>query len=397
MTQETTRVDNHTRIWKSRPRPPTKRVNDRHSLHQMVARICTIPPRLADHLLRSYSRPGESVLDPFCGRGTIPFEACRNGRVGIGVDISPEAVACARALLRAPTIEQVDREIVNLSIAADRIRESFDVDAIPLAISQLYHRETLKSILAWRIVLHRKRSDAAAFIRGCLLGILHGKGEDFLSVRCSHSYSMSPGYVSRYMKTHRLYPEYKSVAQCILRRSHSILRDGPPVNKGLAALCDARRLRLPPESVDLVLTSPPYFAVHRYARDNWLRLWFLGIEDYRQTQKQLIQTSDTAKYSSALTSALAECWRVLKPRRHALVLVGDVHRRRRANGGITRERVNTAALLAWCASTVGFSVDSVLTDTIPQKYKVAGYLGTFGGVATERLLILYKPSKTREA
>ena len=30
---------------------------------------------------------------PFCGKGTIPVEACLQGRNGFGVDISPEAFA----------------------------------------------------------------------------------------------------------------------------------------------------------------------------------------------------------------------------------------------------------------------------------------------------------------
>ena len=67
----------HRRAWESRPLPPAKRGDDgRHSLHHVVSRICTLPPRLARHLLLTYSDPGSNVLDPFCGKGTIPVEAC---------------------------------------------------------------------------------------------------------------------------------------------------------------------------------------------------------------------------------------------------------------------------------------------------------------------------------
>ena len=55
-------------------------------------------PRAAVHmewLVDCWSEPGETVLDPFCGSGTIPIAADRMLRHGIGIEIEPHYVEAA--------------------------------------------------------------------------------------------------------------------------------------------------------------------------------------------------------------------------------------------------------------------------------------------------------------
>jgi site-specific DNA-methyltransferase (adenine-specific) len=54
------------------------------------------PLELVEWLVRSYSNPGETVLDPFCGSGTTLAASMIAGRRGIGCDISPEYVETAK-------------------------------------------------------------------------------------------------------------------------------------------------------------------------------------------------------------------------------------------------------------------------------------------------------------
>lgn len=61
------------------------------------------PEKLAlDHVL-SWSNPGDTVLDPFCGSGTTGKMAVQNNRDFIGIEISPEYVSIAAH--RIPTAE----------------------------------------------------------------------------------------------------------------------------------------------------------------------------------------------------------------------------------------------------------------------------------------------------
>jgi SAM-dependent methyltransferase len=47
-------------------------------------------------LVRDYSRPGDTILDPCCGGGTTGVAAIEAGRNFIGADIDPEAVRVSR-------------------------------------------------------------------------------------------------------------------------------------------------------------------------------------------------------------------------------------------------------------------------------------------------------------
>src|SRR3990170_1812024 len=73
----------------------------RHGNWNRVARNYpgNFPPQIARELIRRYSRPGDRVLDPFCGSGTSLVEALRLSRRGVGTDISRRATKLARAAL----------------------------------------------------------------------------------------------------------------------------------------------------------------------------------------------------------------------------------------------------------------------------------------------------------
>ena len=50
------------------------------------------PLRLLDRIITTSTKPGDTVLDPFCGSGTTLVSAARNERYAIGIDISEKAV-----------------------------------------------------------------------------------------------------------------------------------------------------------------------------------------------------------------------------------------------------------------------------------------------------------------
>ena len=52
------------------------------------AHFATMPPDLVEPCILAGSRPGDVVLDPFSGAGTVPMVAERHGRRGIGVELS---------------------------------------------------------------------------------------------------------------------------------------------------------------------------------------------------------------------------------------------------------------------------------------------------------------------
>lgn len=59
----------------------------------------SFPLALPERFIQQHTRPGDVVLDPFCGAGTTCKAAQRLGRHYIGIDIDPEETAKARAWL----------------------------------------------------------------------------------------------------------------------------------------------------------------------------------------------------------------------------------------------------------------------------------------------------------
>lgn len=348
-----------------------------HSLHSLCSRTGSFPPALARWYIERYSAPGSVVLDPFSGKGTAPLEACLAGRVGIGNDLAPEAYVLTRAKVRPVTFEDVRAWVERNR----RYIEGYTACDAPEEVEVFYSRRTLRQILAVRELLRDPEDDVEWFVAAVMLGILHGSSSDSLSVKCSHSFSMSPGYVRRSLREMRLRKPERNVPDCILMRARRALEDGLPRVRGEAFNADARSLPLGEESVDMIVTSPPYFSMQTYAWDNWLRLWFLG-HDYRDVARALFHTSSVPKFLGFMEGFLREANRVLK-RGGACVLVLGVVR-------LKGVMVNMAELLLPVAEKTGFEPIRIVADEIPKERKYLMYLDGSQGVKREVVLELRK-------
>jgi DNA modification methylase len=80
---------------------------------------------------------------------------------------------------------------------------------------------------------------------------------------------------------------------------------------------DARAMDLAPESVHLVLTSPPYWT----------------LKEYRDSDGQLGHVDDYEEFLSELDTVWKSCFRALVPGGRLIVVVGDVCLSRRKNNG----------------------------------------------------------------
>jgi modification methylase len=82
-------------------------------------------------------------------------------------------------------------------------------------------------------------------------------------------------------------------------------------------LGDARAMQLPPESVQLVLTSPPYWT----------------LKEYRDADGQLGHVADYETFLGELDQVWKNCFQALTPGGRLICVVGDVCLSRRKNNG----------------------------------------------------------------
>src|SRR3989344_8822042 len=68
------------------------------------------PAAFAKNVIKKYTKEGDSVLDPFVGRGTSIFAAATNGRAGFGIEINPVGWVYTKTKLSpAPRTEVLKR------------------------------------------------------------------------------------------------------------------------------------------------------------------------------------------------------------------------------------------------------------------------------------------------
>jgi len=361
---------------------PWKKSVKNHSLHSICSRICSFPPALVKHFILNYSVKGDIVFDPFSGKGTLPLEALICGRIGYGNDVSPEAYILTKAKCSRISKKRLFYLLNQLKKKMGFIKSVNNVD---YKIRTFYSDNTLKQILEIKEILKSSNSKYSIFIKALLLGIIHGSTSNSLSLRCSHSYSMSPNYVKNYAKKHNLIKPEREVIECLKQKASVCLKNPFPNIQGKAFDFDSRKIKLKDNSINLIISSPPYFGIQTYAYDNWLRLWFLGY-DYKDVNKMQVNSNSDEIYGNFMLKSLEEMYRILKPNSHCFIIVGDV-KKKTSKGHII---INTARFLEKFANRVGFSTQEVIVDTIPQTKKVLNSSLCSVGICTERILHLKK-------
>jgi tRNA/tmRNA/rRNA uracil-C5-methylase (TrmA/RlmC/RlmD family) len=63
-------------------------LNGRQKLRGEEMHLCPLQFDIVDRLIEQFSNEGETVFDPFAGIGTVPFCAIKQGRRGVGVELS---------------------------------------------------------------------------------------------------------------------------------------------------------------------------------------------------------------------------------------------------------------------------------------------------------------------
>lgn len=385
--------------WRKNPR------NWGHPMHSMASRSGSFPPVLADYFINNFSEVGDLVLDPYCGKGTAPYQACLLDRVGFGVDVTPEAYVLTGAKVHNIKHDEAVEYLksIRFGISRTNIRE------VPQEVKIFFSTKTLAQILVIKErllddlglsneifnyqpegifhIAKSKKEQLAQYWLGILVGILHGASSYSLSLPCSHSFSMAPNYTKNYAKKHNLKKPDRNVLQCMIEKSYYLQSAGIARVNGKAFLGKAQKLpKSWEEKFDLLITSPPYFNAQSYAWDNWLREWLLGF-DFKEVRKQTTQTASYEKYSLAMHQFLKEVYRVLKPNKKAFVVVGDVTKKTSTEKIVIR----TSDIITYEAKKIGFEVDLIINDDIPptKRYNSA-FLQENQGLTIDRIVCLRK-------
>jgi len=260
---------------------------------------------------------GDKVLDPFVGSGTLAVEAQLLGINCIGIDISPLCVLQSK--VKTESIEAIPKILEYKKVITENVEPSlfsnksvsFDqiIESIPEEKARNFYK--LAKLVAISDQERRGREFGKAFFKNLELMIL--SVEDFYQI--SKGLDLKLGQVE--------------------------------IRKG-----DARKLELESESIDGIITSPPYsIALDYVENDSYalkdmgyglkdLREDFIGVRGKGQERLWL--------YNEDMKKSLAEMHRVLKPAKFAVIIIG--------NASYLGKEIDTVKFVIDYAEKIGFKL-----------------------------------------
>ncbi len=358
------------------------------SLHEVSYRAC-FKPQLPAFFINLLTAPGDHVYDPFLGRGTTAVEAALLGRRPLGNDINPLSEILTRPRLEVPTFTEVLSRIASIKFSSGL---TSDID-----LSMFFHKDTLSEILSLRnYFLTREASGKIdkvdRWIRMVATNRLTGHSTGFFSVyTLPPNQATTPSVQIKINEKRAQTPPYRDVKNILIKKSRVLLSDlNDEIRSKMAFSRDAllltgdcrKTMAIPKNTVQLTVTSPPFLDIVAYAKDNWMRCWFNGI-NAESVGRGITMARSVDQWTATMGQLLQELHRITRPGGYVAFEVGEVRR------GTIRldEHVVPAGVAA------GFECVAVIINE-QQFTKTANIWGVKNndlGTNTNRIVLFSKP------
>jgi DNA modification methylase len=256
-------------------------------------------PQLIENLLLTYCPRNATVLDPFSGSGTVLYEAACFGIQAFGCELNPAAWILSRIY-----------ELVNLKID----KRSDLIDSVKDKLESYFPRPNLfKTIASKEIDLldfHNTFSKMYSYTENSEKIII-----DALVILLD--------LANKSLTIDRIHQTFFNLYQVINSLPYSDL-------SLVSSLCDARSLPFKEETIDFVVTSPPYINVFNYHQNyrcsaeilgwNLLKIAKSEIGSNRANRSNRFLT--VTQYCLDMARVLKDIQRVCKPNSRVIFVVG---------------------------------------------------------------------------
>jgi tRNA G10 N-methylase Trm11 len=364
-----------------------------HDIHPYPAKFI---PQLPRTLISQLSLRGEVVYDPFGGSATTALEAILLGRRSLSSDVHPLSKVIGEAKTITLTVEE-DFNVVSFAnellliseqkvkfpeIIAPASSEKY-IPPIP-NITKWFHENAISELAYLRFRIDSLRFDAVKSLALVALSksILKASFQDEETRYARRPREVTPGTVIKLFATN---------LQSTLKKVRAL---GPLLQFRRAEFrtLDLRNAvlgrDLESNSVDLVVTSPPYPNTNDYHLYHRFRLFWLGYDPRELADKEIgshlrHQKQETGFdfYLHEMASCLGKLQSVLRPGRFAVFVVGD---------GVFEGRLySTSDSLAEMAANCGFEVVGIIPRNVHATKR--SFMSSARRLRLEQLLILRKP------
>jgi SAM-dependent methyltransferase len=308
-------------------------------------------PELVEYFIDTICPDSEVILDPFCGSGTVLYEVASKGRRAVGLEVNPAAwhLAALAQFAFLPSNEKKDVLGCVSNIIFPAKSGSTDL------FSTISPNGLLRAV---------KDESLHPLVRQALAAILVvGMGDnDEISIE-----AISRGG-SSVLSVLRELVASSGAAECYL--------------------ADARNVPLADESVDAIITSPPYINVFNYHHNYRSAVELLGWNPLEAARSELGANRKhrmnrfltVIQYSMDMALCINDLLRVLRPDATAIIVVG------RSSKVLGATFLNSAIILELLELSGG-----VVGVQVAERY----FTNRYGEKIFEDILIIRRADKTR--
>tara|TARA_Y100001949_G_scaffold173456_1_gene179048 strand:- start:271 stop:1359 length:1089 start_codon:yes stop_codon:yes gene_type:complete len=252
--------------------------------------------------------PNRTLLDPFCGTGTILYEAQKFGMDVIGVDPNPLAniVSKGKMSLQGLDKEKTLDEVESIIKKAKSLKK---VKKLPVDAEKGFHSDTADQIMRVK-EFYNEMSD---YLKSIFCGSI------CISARGCNNYIWTSTTVGKNTYPKRFINFYEKFTSKAKKHFYKLENK----NKCTIYSRDARTLSkfIKPNSVDYVFTSPPYFDGLDYTAYYAKFVYPILEIDRISVKKNLIQSLKT--YEIDMQKCLNEIVKITKNDALIIFVVGD--------------------------------------------------------------------------
>lgn len=310
----------------------------------------TFIPPIPKFLIALLTKPGDTVLDPFGGKGTTAVEAVKQGRFPIYNDINPFASEITKAIFCAihcciednDYLSDEEERLVHFLVPMDTLKTFAIEHNISEDVFDWYDSNTLAELFTIVNLMLDKQLEKIEYfyIRKLALSSILKQASSqpghftYVTDNCKPSKLVYKNANKLYVdKIRQIVLAAKDlIKQYSLTNPDDTLTDILEKVKIVAG--DARKLNwINDLSIDLVLTSPPYLCAQDYIKTMRLtNLFFPDKDGFEETPKLEIgprskrkSKSNTvvADFYSDMSLAFTEIQRVLVPGGYFCLIIGQ--------------------------------------------------------------------------
>ncbi|MBL7131577.1 MAG: hypothetical protein ISS45_09295 [Candidatus Omnitrophica bacterium] len=351
-----------------------------HKFHSYPARFI---PQIPLSFIKLFTKERDTFLDPMCGCGSALVEAFLNNRKSIGNDFNPLAALITKVkttLIPSSKFEHLEKKMLRLKryLDLDYRRVEERANNLPnRTVSKIFNKAVIGKLEAIREMILELRDEKHYklydFGRVALSSVIWSLVENGNGLDVDNAFIR---------KVQIMKKEILAMATVV---------SSPPAVKVICK--DARKLEIENNSIDLIVTSPPYVNALDYYRAHMYNMLWLGM-DFDFFRKHEIGGHShfiinrfrlLSEYLGDMLRSMIEMNRVLKKSKICTIVVG--------NSSLEYELIESYKYFSSFAGDIGFKCLKTIFRNIDKTRKYTS--ADIGQIDDEYIVVLEKVSDSK--